>query len=72
MTDKYITMAHGAGGKQTNDLIGSIFSKYFKNPFLTEDDASVLPTPKGKIAMSTDGFIVSYVFCVFGTILFFT
>lgn len=54
-----ITLAHGAGGKQTSDLIGSIFKKYFDNPYLTADDAAVLPAPSGKIAMSTDGFIVS-------------
>ncbi len=54
-----ITLAHGAGGKQTSDLIGSIFKKYFENPYLTADDAAVLPQPQGRIAMSTDGFIVS-------------
>lgn len=54
-----ITLAHGAGGKQTNELIHNIFSKYFDNPLLTDDDAAVLPRPGGRIAMSTDGFIVS-------------
>jgi len=54
-----ITLAHGAGGKQTSDLIGGIFKKYFQNEYLTADDAAVLPQPGGKIAMSTDGFIVS-------------
>ena len=55
----YITLAHGAGGKQTNELIGGIFRKYFENPYLTADDAAVLPEIKGRIAMTTDGFIVS-------------
>ena len=54
-----ITLAHGAGGRQTADLIGGIFKKYFNNEYLTADDAAVLPRPGGKIAMSTDGFIVS-------------
>lgn len=54
-----ITMAHGAGGKQTSALISGIFKKYFENPYFTADDASVLPAPNGKIAMTTDGFIVS-------------
>jgi hydrogenase expression/formation protein HypE len=57
--EKVITLAHGAGGKQTSELIGNIFKKYFDNPDLTADDAAVLEAPKGKIAMSTDGFIVS-------------
>ena len=29
--EQTITLAHGAGGKQTNDLIGGIFKKYFDN-----------------------------------------
>ena len=57
--EKTITMAHGAGGRQTSDLIGGIFKKYFDNPDLTADDAAVLTPPAGKMAMSTDGFIVS-------------
>lgn len=58
MDDK-ITLAHGSGGRKTSELIASIFRKYFDNPFFTSDDAAVLPAPKGKIAMTTDGFIVS-------------
>ncbi|MCI2062990.1 MAG: hydrogenase expression/formation protein HypE [Eubacteriaceae bacterium] len=57
--EKTITLAHGAGGKQTSDLIGGIFKKYFDSPYLTEDDAAVLTPPAGRMAMSTDGFIVS-------------
>ena len=58
MEDK-ITLAHGSGGVQTNELIGNIFKKHFANPYLTADDAAVLDMIAGKIAMSTDGFIVS-------------
>ncbi|MBP3234036.1 MAG: hydrogenase expression/formation protein HypE [Eubacterium sp.] len=54
-----ITLAHGAGGVQTSDLIGNIFKKHLDNPYMTADDAAVLEIPAGKIAMSTDGFIVS-------------
>ena len=54
-----ITLAHGSGGRQTNELIGSLFKKYFDNDLLTADDAAVLPPPGGRLAMSTDGFIVS-------------
>lgn len=59
MKDKYITLAHGAGGKQTSELIDSIFKSHFDNPELTSDDAAVLPCPTGKLAFTTDGFIVS-------------
>ena len=58
MEDK-ITLAHGSGGVQTSELIGNIFKKHFANPYLTADDAAVLDMTAGKIAMSTDGFIVS-------------
>ena len=57
--DKVITLAHGAGGRQTSELIGTIFKKHFANENLTADDAAVLPPISGKIAMTTDGFIVS-------------
>ena len=63
-----ITLAHGAGGKQTSALIHDIFKKYFDNPFLTADDAAVLPRPDRKIAMSTDGFVVSPAFFPGGNI----
>ena len=71
MTEKLpnqITLAHGAGGKQTSALIHEIFAKYFDNPFLTADDAAVLPRPGRKIAMSTDGFVVSPAFFPGGNI----
>ena len=58
MTD-FVTLAHGAGGKQTAELIDRVFKSHFANPNFTGDDAAVLPAPQGKIAMTTDGFIVS-------------
>ena len=58
MDDK-ITLSHGSGGHKTNELIADIFRKNLDNEFFTADDAAVMPAPQGKIAMSTDGFIVS-------------
>ncbi len=57
--DKIVTLAHGAGGKQTSELINRIFKAHFSNPDLTADDAAVLPVEAGNIAFTTDGFIVS-------------
>ena len=54
-----ITLAHGSGGRKTSELIGEIFRKNLGNEYFTADDAAVLPKPEGRIAMSTDGFIVS-------------
>lgn len=63
-----VTLAHGAGGKQTSELIQKVFRSHFENPYFTADDASVLPAPQGKLAMSTDGFIVSPAFFPGGNI----
>lgn len=57
--ENIITLAHGAGGKQTSELIDRVFKEHFSNPHLTADDAAVLEVEKGKLAFSTDGFIVS-------------
>ena len=56
---KTVTLAHGAGGKQTSELIHEVFEAHFKNPLFTADDAAILEIELGKLAMSTDGFIVS-------------
>ena len=57
--DKTVTLAHGAGGRQTAELIDKVFKEYFSNPDLTSDDAAVLAVEAGKLAFTTDGFIVS-------------
>ena len=57
--ENIVTLAHGAGGQQTSLLIDKVFKEHFANPLFTSDDAAVIEMEKGKIAMSTDGFIVS-------------
>lgn len=57
--DKIVTLAHGAGGKQTSELIDQVFKAHFSNPDLTADDAAVLNINGKKLAFTTDGFIVS-------------
>ena len=68
LVGKTVTMAHGAGGRQTSELIDMIFKAHFANPDLTADDAAVLTPPVGKMAVSTDGFIVSPAFYPGGNI----
>lgn len=63
-----VTLAHGAGGVQTAELIDRVFKTRFTSPLLTADDAAVLPAPGERIAMSTDGFIVSPAFFPGGNI----
>ena len=56
---KTVTLAHGAGGKQTAELIDQVFKAHFANPQFTSDDAAVLNIGSEKLAFTTDGFIVS-------------
>ena len=68
INNQTVTMAHGAGGKQTSELIDQVFKAHFANTDLTADDAAVLVPPTGKMAVSTDGFIVSPAFFPGGNI----
>lgn len=68
MKNQTVTMAHGAGGRQTSELIDQVFKAHFSNPDLTADDAAVLAPPVGRMAVSTDGFIVSPAFFPGGNI----
>lgn len=54
-----INMAHGSGGKASADLMKDVFGKYFSNEVLDKmEDAAVIPI-SGKIAFSTDSFVVT-------------
>lgn len=56
-----ITLAHGNGGQENNELINKIFYKAFKNEILQKsEDAAVIED--GKLAFSTDSFTVSPLF----------
>lgn len=57
-----IDMTYGSGGKQTGDLINQVFLKHFSNPVLNQlEDAAVLSI-SGKIAYTTDSFVVTPLF----------
>ena len=59
MTEDKILMVHGSGGSATGQLIDTIFDKEFSNETLDEmEDAAVLEGA-GKIAMTTDSFVVT-------------
>ncbi len=60
--NKTITIAHGNGGVENQELISKIFYKYFKNDILERsEDAAVLELGS-KMAMTTDSFTVSPLF----------
>lgn len=61
--DKRILLGHGSGGKLTHDLIEKLFVKHFSNAVLDrQTDAALLDVPAGKMAFTTDAFVVDPVF----------
>lgn len=65
--NKTITIAHGNGGEENNELISKVFYKHFKNDILTKsEDAAVIE--EGKLAFTTDSFTVSPLFFPGGNI----
>ena len=73
-----ISLAHGSGGTQMQELLREIVFPAFDNEFLREqNDSAVLENPGGKIVFTTDSFVVQPVFfpggdighlCVCGTV----
>ncbi|MEV6815358.1 hydrogenase expression/formation protein HypE [Micromonospora sp. NPDC051296] len=58
-----ITLAHGAGGKATHSLVEGLFVEAFRNPTLEAlDDAAVLSVGTGRLAFTTDSYVVSPLF----------
>ena len=63
-----INLSHGSGGKATSNLIQDVFAKRLGNTILNrQEDAAVLdaedlPAPGGKLAFSTDSFVVTPLF----------
>jgi len=56
-------MAHGSGGRMTHQLIRDLFYPAFSNLLLGQNhDGSVFAVEKGRMACSTDSFVVDPVF----------
>ena len=54
-----VLLGHGSGGKLTHELIDNLFVKHFSNPELDrQTDAALLKIPAGRIAFTTDAFVV--------------
>lgn len=60
LTDEYVTLAHGAGGKASATLVDDVFIRAFANETLSGlEDAGRIPLPSGEtLAISTDSFVV--------------
>jgi len=64
-----IVMGHGGGGKLGNELVEHLFLPAFRNPALENlGDAAVFELASGRLAMSTDSFVVQPLFFPGGSI----
>jgi len=64
-----VQLAHGSGGKLSADLISTMILPRFSNQALNRlSDQAVLSLPPGRIAFSTDTYVVDPIFFPGGTI----
>lgn len=69
LREERITMAHGAGGKATRTLVDAVFLEAFRNPLLEPlEDQAVFTVNAGRMAITTDSFVVSPLFFPGGNI----
>jgi hydrogenase expression/formation protein HypE len=61
MADK-ILLAHGSGGKLAHEIIRNSFLAALNNPILSPLDDSAIIETKGKLAFTTDSYVVQPIF----------
>ena len=58
-----VDLTHGSGGRAMAQLIADIFHVAFDNEWLRRaDDQAVFDVPPGRLAMTTDGYVISPLF----------
>jgi hydrogenase expression/formation protein HypE len=63
LKEERITLSHGSGGKATQTLIEAVFLEAFANPLLAPlEDGAVLTANGGRLAFTTDSYVVSPLF----------
>ncbi|MDH3253668.1 MAG: hydrogenase expression/formation protein HypE [Acidobacteriota bacterium] len=64
-----VQLAHGGGGRLSQILVEQLFGKAFSNPTLEEyHDGAILEAADGRLAFSTDSFVVRPLFFPGGSI----
>jgi hydrogenase expression/formation protein HypE len=59
----HVLMAHGGGGKLMHQLLERVFGAAFANPILdARHDSAQFSVPPGKLAMTTDSYVVRPLF----------
>ncbi|HZX41893.1 MAG TPA: hydrogenase expression/formation protein HypE, partial [Myxococcaceae bacterium] len=60
---EHILLGHGSGGKLTSRLIEQLLLPALRNPVLEMlDDQAVLPVERGRVAFTTDSYVVTPIF----------
>jgi hydrogenase expression/formation protein HypE len=68
VTDEFITLAHGSGGKAMHELVEGLFLEYLRSPLLEAlEDQAVFDIPgaadrPARLAFTTDSYVVSPIF----------
>ncbi len=58
-----VTMAHGSGGTASRDLVRDLFLAHYGTPTLADlGDAALLALPGGRLAFTTDSYVISPLF----------
>ncbi len=60
--DKKVLLAHGSGGKLSHELIAKTVFPSLANPLLAKMDDSAVFDINGRVAFTTDSFVVSPIF----------
>lgn len=69
MREGTIQLDQGSGGRATHELVGELFVKSLDNEYLRElNDSAVVTVPGGRIAMTTDSYVVDPIFFPGGNI----
>ena len=60
--DDTILLAHGSGGKLSHELVEKEFLPFLANPALNKLDDSAIFEASGRLAFTTDGYVVNPIF----------
>ena len=60
--DESILLAHGSGGKLSHELVEKKFLPFLANPALNKLDDSAIFEASGRLAFTTDGYVVNPIF----------
>jgi hydrogenase expression/formation protein HypE len=62
MNDRKITLAYGSGGRLTHQLIKDVFLKHLNNEILSQMNDSAVFELDGRLAFTTDSYVVNPIF----------